>query len=246
MNEFLTRLMSFALKSGMTESYIEVLDILKNLRDAQSEVYVRFQGDNALYPSKVTALNAKHKIMVVENAAPTVPANLMPGRPLTITTQKQGREIILASRFLEPLTPDFSLGYQVSIPQALGAQLPRGAFRVMLDNLSNQVSVRLQGDDSTAIEGVARNISNSGLGLKTYGDIPVPLTQRSQVVDCRIQLQKEAEIGCKMEIRNVQAAGNGKPTTFIGGRMLDLSRRDASLLKEFIAELKRQHFEVYA
>lgn len=230
-------------KQDMSESYIEMLDILTTLRDSGDEMCVKFLGDDTSYPSVVTAINAKHRVMVIDNAIPASPTNFQRGRPLVMTTMKQGREIVFNSEFIEPLVPDYSLGYQVSIPKVLGSELPRGALRLILDDLQEKVLVTLHGGGKSPIDGVVKNISRSGLGLKTYTEVPDTIENGSETVACKIVLKDEAEINCSMEIRNVQRVSNGKSANFIGGRMFDISRHDNNLLRNFITQLQYQHLE---
>ena len=223
-----------------------MLDILTNLRDSESEVMVRYQNDDTDYASKITAVNAKHRIMVINDSYPNASSSLYRGRPLTISTEKQGRQIQFNSEFIEPLTPDFSLGYQVSIPEALGAQLQRGAFRVMLEDLQKKVLVTLKDTQNQPIDGIARNLSRSGIGMATQAELSGKTFDTAHALDCNIVLMDEKEISCKMEVRNVQTKANGATTTLIGGRMFDLAKRDENLLRRFISELQVQHIEALA
>lgn len=230
----------------MTESYIEVLDILTYLRNTSGEVSVSFQGDDSTYPSIITALNAKHQIMVLDSQMPDTSIHLTRGTPITVRAEKQGREFTFNSKFLEPLASDFSLGYQLSIPSALGTAHPREAFRVLLDEIRDKVRITLHDAHKQPIDGIVRNISRSGLGMKTYAELPNTLAKESQIVDCNILLQETNEISCKMEIKNVTSKENGQNATFIGGRMLDVNQQDTNMLISFIKQLQQQHIQSYA
>ena len=231
----------------MTEAYLEVIDMLVALRTARTEVGVKFDGDDADYSSIVTALNARHGIMVIDSPTPSVPLWLLSrGRPVTVTTATQGREIKLKSQFLEPFMPDLNYGLQLQIPQLLGTKQPRSAFRVMLDEMRNKVNVSIWDANNNQISGVARNISRSGLGIKTTMDFQNQLPGTNQLMDCTIDLQDNEQIDCRVEICNVQRRTNGDAGTYLGGRMRDISRQDSQRLKDFIQHLQRQRFEVYA
>ena len=73
MNGFLGKLASRVSGTRMQESYIEVLDVLTKLRDFRDEVTVSFEGDQNSYKSMVMALNARHRVMVIENSLPCAP-----------------------------------------------------------------------------------------------------------------------------------------------------------------------------
>ena len=160
MRELLKKIGLIGSSPQVTEAYLEVIDMLVALRTARTEVGVKFDGDDADYSSIVTALNARHGIMVIDSPTPSVPLWLLSrGRPVTVTTATQGREIKLKSQFLEPFMPDLNYGLQLQIPQLLGTKQPRSAFRVMLDEMRNKVNVSIWDANNNQISGVARNIS---------------------------------------------------------------------------------------
>ena len=236
----------------MSESYAEVIEVLCNLRDDHSEIAVGFAGDSNFYPSNITAVSAKHHIMTIKNSIPASPAALVKDNPVTIKVQKQGRVLIFESRFIEPLVADFSLGYQVTIPDRIGTETPREAFRVLLDEIRNRVRITLLGPENQEIKGTVKDISQLGVGMKTESELPRFLNQyllgNNQTVDCNIKLDKEKEISCKMEIRNVHGVSSAPHThaTLIGGRIMDLNKKDSNLLADFVAQLKQDHLNAYA
>jgi len=170
--------------------------------------------------------------------------------PVTIKARKQGRELIFESQFIEPLVADFSLGYQVTIPDRIGTEKPREAFRVLLDEIRNRVRITLQGPENQEINGTVRDISRLGVGMKTESELPRFLNQYflgdNQTVGCNIELDRDKKISCKMEIRNVHAVNSDSHATLIGGRIMDLSQSDNSLLANFVTQLKRDYLNAYA
>ena len=61
-----------------------------------------------------------------------------------------------------------------------------------------------------------------------------------------IELDREKQISCRMEIRNVHAVVSGAHATLIGGRILDINQRDSSLLSQFVMQLKQEQLRAYA
>jgi hypothetical protein len=235
---------------SMSESYAEVIEILNSLRDSRSEIAVGFAGDNNFYPSIVTAVSPRHQVMTIRNSIPASPAALVKDNPVTIKALRQGRELIIESRFIEPLVADFSLGYQVTIPEKIGTESPRQAFRVLLDEIRNRVRITLQGPEDQEIAGTVRDISQLGVGMTTDSELPRFLSQYflgdPQTVGCNIELDNNREISCKMEIRNVHAATRAPHATLIGGRISDLTQTDRNMLADFVAQLKREYLSAYA
>ncbi len=250
MNGVLEVLQNLVRGESVSDSYAEVIEILTSLRDNRSEIAVQFAGDSHFYPSLVTAVSSQHRVMTIKDSIPAAPSALVKDNPIIIMAQKQGRELIFESRFIEPLAADVSLGYQVTIPEKLGTARPRQAFRVLLDEIRNRVRITLQGPEHQEIDGTVRDISRLGVGMKTETELPRFLSQYflggSQTVGCEIELDREKRILCKMEIRNVHAVSSDRHATLIGGRILDLNQRDSNLLASFVASLKREKLRAYA
>ncbi|MCB1671005.1 MAG: PilZ domain-containing protein [Gammaproteobacteria bacterium] len=250
MNGVFEVLQSLVRGESVSDSYAEVVEILTSLRDGRNEIAVQFAGDNHYYPSLVTAVSPHHRIMTIKDSIPAAPSALVKDNPVTIKAQKQGRELIFESRFIEPLVADVSLGYQVTIPERLGTSKPRQAFRVLLDEIRNRVRITLQGPELQEIDGTVRDISRLGIGMKTESELPRFLSQYflggSQTVGCQIDLDREKSISCMMEIRNVHAVASDRHATLIGGRILDLTQKDSNLLANFVSSLKREQLRAYA
>lgn len=230
----------------MSEAYIEVLDVLNYLRDSAGEVSMRVQGDDNAYPGVITALNAKHRVMVVDSQFESERVRLHRGKPVILRADSQGREITFQSKFIGSLVPNLNIGYQMQIPKSLGTTQPRAAFRVFLDGIRNKIDITLLGTENQPIAGVVRNLSRLGLGMNTDAELPSAMEGKSRVVDCNMRLQDEDEINCKIEIRNIKALNNDKPHTFIGGRMLEISKRDGRILADYIERLQREYMASYA
>lgn len=235
---------------SVSDSYAEVIEILTTLRDSRSDIAVQFAGDNHFYPSRVTALSPQHRVMTIKDSIPAAPSALVKENPVTIKAAMQGRELVFESRFIEPLAPDLSLGYQVTIPEKLGTATPRQAFRVLLDDIRNRVRITLQGPENQEISGTVRDISRLGIGVKTESELPRFVSQGffggDQTVGCQIELDRQKKISCRMEIRNVHAVSSDTHATLIGGRILEITQKDNNLLANFVARLKRDQLRAYA
>lgn len=244
MNSLLDKLKLFRFRQNSTEAFIEVVDIITTLRETAAEVSVRFDREDTRFTSCVRAVNARHRVMVIDSAPPEIPLNRFEkGLPLTLNTTTHGREISFQSRFLEPFMPDMNMGYQIEMPRFLGTEQPRGAFRVLLDEMRQRVGISLVDFNNRTIDGVVKNISKSGVGMRTENALAESLQGTGDRVNCLIALDGKEEISCKMEIRNVRHQSNGDSSTYVGGRMLDISKKDANLLTDFIENLQYQMLE---
>ena len=244
MKELLNKFRWLGFTPIKTEALIEVVDVLTTIKESQSEVSVLFDGADESYSSRIGAINARHRILVIDSAPSEIalpPLNR--GRQLTVSSPEQGPQFSFQTRFLEPFLPDVSMGYQIEMPSVLSMQHHRSAFRVLLDELRHKVGITLEQPSSDPITGIVENISKSGVGMKTKYELPVALKSDSSMVDCHIALMDSEEISCKMEIRNVRHQSNGDTNTYVGGRMLDISRKDSNLLTEFIEHLQNQQLK---
>jgi len=240
MIKLINKLPLLGLSPKATESFLEAVDLITRLRDTRAEISVLFDRADYPFDSAVLGASPKHRVMVIEAPHEALPQALLSrGRPITVTTSTHGREISFRSRFLEPFTPDSSLGYQIEMPGFLGMEQPRGALRILLDELRCHASITLEDSRKNLIEGVVKNISRSGVGMKTENRSAAGNTSISERVNCSIDIEDVDTINCQMEIRNVQRHENGTDSTYLGGQVTAISRRDSHRLASFIAHLQR-------
>lgn len=239
MMDLLNKLKLMSLNPKMSENLIEVIDILNTLRASGSDIAVQVEGVDEKFNSVVRGVSPKHRVMVIDAAPPEIVLpELRRNKQMTLSTSLSGREISFRSRFLEPFLPDPRMGYQIEMPEVLGSKQPRGAFRVLLDEMRERVSITLRDEQDHLISGVVKNISRSGVGVRTDAAASGLLQESNGVLDCRIGLQSAEEIACRIEVRNVQQSGNGAPATYLGGRMVDISRKDSNRLMDFIEHIQ--------
>jgi len=234
----LSQLLNYRRNGETTAAFIEVVDALTALRDSASPVTVTATGVPS-FRSKITALNAKHRVLVIDPPSNQSDKKLLwRGQPLTFATTTHERKIVFNSQFLEPLAPDINMGLQIAMPWSLDAEQSRGALRVLLCELQQSVQVMLLPSTNQPIRGKVTNISRLGLGLKTDSELPSYLKQGDNMVDCEIALSEAHNISCKVEIRNVRKS-NGSLDTYVGGRLLGVSRHDYDRLSDFIERLQK-------
>ena len=244
MNNLLHKLWLLTQSNHSKESFIEVANILTSLRDSGSGLSVLFDGADSSFDSRILAVNARHRVVIIDSSPEEAPpALLKQGRQLTLSTSSQGRKISLRSKFIEPFMQDTNLGYQIEMPHFLGLEKPRAAFRVLLDELRVKVGITLMDASDHHIDGIVNNISKTGVGMRTKNSLANFPKDSNDTVDCLISLQDSEEISCKMEICNVREQRNGDSETYIGGRILDINKADSNLLTEFIEHLQNQQLK---
>ncbi len=244
MMDLLNKLKLMSLNPKSSENLIEVIDILNTLRASGSDIAVQVEGVDEKFNSVVRGLSPKHRVMVIDAAPPEIVLpELRRNKQMTLSTSLSGREISFRTRFLEPFLPDIKMGYQVEIPGFLGTTQPRGAFRVLLDEMREKVSITLRDTKNHTIDGVVKNISRSGVGMKTDTEFAGVLQEATGYLDCQIALQDSHEISCKMEIKNIRQRGNGVSETFVGGRVVEISRQDSNRLLDFIEQIQNMRLK---
>jgi hypothetical protein len=110
------------LASGMMgrDSYSEVIDLLRTLRETGSKIAIKIEGDNTVYSSVVTAFNARHQVFVVDNFNPPAPTvAFTKGRRFTISINTDDQTICLTGKYIEPLMANCDMGHQLHIPTQL-------------------------------------------------------------------------------------------------------------------------------
>lgn len=106
----------FGIKNRITTPYTSLHEYVATLKDAGTRVTIKFHGDLDSYDCNITALNANHQVVVIDNLQPTIPSQLLTlGKTLTIETERGGRKVSLNSQFLGPLIEYGDFGYMLKI-----------------------------------------------------------------------------------------------------------------------------------
>lgn len=227
----------------MDDAFIEVVELLTKFRDSGTELSVTARDPLLEFKSVVRATSPRHRVMVIDTPECDSPVcSLQKGQAMTIAASSDGREIKFQSRFIEPFLPNPEFGLQLEMPHFLGVKQQRGAFRVFLEEFGQHVAITLLDRKDHRIDGVVRNISISGVGMKTQYQLPDEISDLHENLGCVIQLDDDS-IECQMEVRNIAHRSNGQEATYVGGRMLDVNRRDANKLEDFIQYLIEQRVQ---
>ena len=97
-------------------AYSCLIGYLTHLADAGAILKLKFHDVPDSYDCVITALSAKHSVILVDHLRPALPADaLIRGKAMTIEATSEGRRITLESQYLQPLTDHRKLGYLLKI-----------------------------------------------------------------------------------------------------------------------------------
>lgn len=106
----------FRAPANIYPSYKEVIDIVRNLKNLERKISVKFEDHSVNYSTIITAVNTKHGVLVIDDLSPELPENsLRKGQRVIIETESDGQKINLLCQFIDVLVPNTKLGYQLKM-----------------------------------------------------------------------------------------------------------------------------------
>ena len=113
-------LCSFALGGKKSEKYLEVIELAEYIKESSERVSLCFQNQELIYSSVVTAVNAKHGVLVIDELSSEIPSNLLKkGKIIKLHISRCGEKLSLKCQFIGELLPNGLLGYQLKLPDTI-------------------------------------------------------------------------------------------------------------------------------
>ena len=114
----------------MTTSNLEVIEVLEELKESRNVINISLQGDETIYKSFITAINAKYGVLLVDIYEPMVPVkSLKRGARIGVSTTSGGRQIEFKTKFRELFLSNQQFGYQLDVPDKIEGSEELGIYQ---------------------------------------------------------------------------------------------------------------------
>jgi len=193
------------------------------------------------YQSLILNVNPDEGYLLIDEFFPSSDNILVsPGDEVEITSQRKGMPVSF-STVVQSICIDDGDGmpaYRLEIPDSVEARQRRRHFRVQVEPDAG-IKVRIPNDDNTTLLCTVHNLSYSGIGFSTGGNIAQQLETQRIFSNALLTLPSEVTIQCKIEVMSYEFKRMPYRHTLIGGKFSAISSSNQKKLDQYLATMQR-------
>lgn len=211
---------------------------LERLVLSHSLIHVRAPHLDAGFQSIVLRLHPDEGIMVIDELFPAEGRDeLVPGEPLEISSPGTP-PIAFQSRLLGRVAMADAPVYHIELPDELSSHARRHAFRVYVEQESD-LAIQVTAPAGAELDATVVNLSSDGIKLALPA-ADASLLQQRPVLDARLRLPSDAEVDCRIEVRNVYSLQKPRQFALAGGRLTIEAPQQRVKLQQYLFALQRR------
>lgn len=195
-------------------------------------------GDN--FQSLILALDPDQKELLIDELYP-VESNrqLQSGDRLEISSRSKRAPISFFTRILASENRQGEIAYRLELPEDIGIQHSRGAFRVYVENeVGLDIDIQISGAAIPAVRII--NLSTDGIKLWLPIDAESSLSASPRIEDVVIRLPNGLYIDCEIELRNRYVIKTPHPHIVAGAKLVIHNAQQRVKLQQFLAAVQRK------
>jgi c-di-GMP-binding flagellar brake protein YcgR len=221
----------------------EIASVLIRLCEARTLLSARVKQEDGSFLTSVIRVDTRARRLLLDELNPRTGHDaLLRQRSLRAFARLGGVNVAFGATLAGVTFESGVALYEVAFPETLHYEQQRGAYRVAIGSLRG-VALRLRDEGGLALEGEVRDLSVSGAGARVQVPPGIEVPGGHRFRDCSLRLAGAQSIECGFEARYVVPLP-GSRFSHVGGRFLDLSRRDQHALAQFVAHLEREHLKL--
>jgi c-di-GMP-binding flagellar brake protein YcgR len=203
-------------------------------------IEVKFPRLERSFQSLILELHAEPGYLLIDELYPPEGRQLLlEGDIAEISSRAPDIAVTFSSRLLQRETAEQAPMYRMELPDDIGVDLRRHAFRVYVEREPG-LALDLGIDDADPLDARIVNLSADGIKLAITGDATALLEQRPLLEGCVIRLPSGADIDCAIELRNAYPMRTPSLYTLLGGRLTVAQAAQRGKLDQFLAAVQRK------
>ncbi|MDJ0808064.1 MAG: flagellar brake protein [Gammaproteobacteria bacterium] len=216
----------------------QIIHILQGFQQKRSLLETRIGDHPETFNTAIIGINPKTGIMALDEITPEAGHELFLRRKtLHLAGRADGVEVECDLQFIAERSQAGIPYYQVDIPKVIIYIQRREIHRVPL-NGAPPFRGQLGAYGQRLISGYAADLSLQGIGL-VLKELE-SLHRGDEMTTCMLQIPGNQRLYFSLEVRYVRQIKH-RGTTRIGGRFLDLSKKEQNRLMKLIHRLERDH-----
>ncbi len=215
-------------------------DKLELLRINHDWIDVTVTQNEKSYQSLILAIDVEnHELLIDDLYPPELPRTLEAGDTVEVSSRSSRAKISFYTRILSHEMRDGEACYRLELPEEVGHNHSRGAYRVYVESETElDIGMELGGEPLSGVR--ITNLSTEGLKLNFANDIAEQLQDHNIFNDCIIRLPSGYEIDCDIELRNIYRIRTPHSHTLCGGKLTINQPQHQIKLQQYLASVQRQ------
>ena len=210
------------------------------LRKNHDWIDVRLAKTDQQFQSLILSIDPENHELIIDELFPRESgASIAPGETVEIVSRSKRLPINFYTRILAIDQADDGQLLRLELPEEIGSNHNRGAYRVFVGNEEDLgISINLPDCDPGYVQII--NLSSDGIKLNFARDISRELNNPSSLKDCIIHLPDGYDIDCELVIRNVYRITSPTVHTLAGGTISVPQPQHRAKLSQYLAAIQRK------
>lgn len=212
---------------------------LERLRTNHDWIGVEVAKSGQCYQSLILEIDVDNGELIIDDLYPPEGLeDLETGDTVEVTSQSRRVLVNFYTRILAREFKDGKASYRLELPEEVGRNHSRGAFRVYVEGDDGlTLEIDYQGQVLPDVRII--NLSADGLKLSFAEEMSTELENISALNNCIIRLPNGVDIDCDIQLRNIYRIRTPHPHTLAGGKLIIEQAQHRVKLQQYLASVQR-------
>lgn len=213
---------------------------LEYVRTHHEWVYVTVSKTENRYQSLILEIDPENKELLIDELYPAENLqSLRPGDTLQVSSQSSQVNLSFYTRLLAKEIRQGEQVYRLEMPEEIGRNQSRGAFRVYVENeVGLEIDINFNGEPLMAVEII--NLSSDGIKLSFASELSELLGKQRHFENCHIYLPDGTLVECDIKLRNLYTIHSPHSHSLGGGKLHIRDPQQRVKLQQFLAAVQRR------
>lgn len=218
---------------------------LEKLRVSHDWIGVTFVKNKRSYQSLILEIDIENSELVIDDLYPPEHLEAIEtGDRVEVSSQSRRVLVNFYSRILAREMRTDNNGeampcYRLELPEEVGNNLSRSAYRVYVDN-EQELALEMYLEDKPLADVRVINLSSEGLKISFAEDVEGQFAANQRFPNSIIRLPDEVDIDCDIELLNIYKIRTPHPHSLAGGKLTIHSPQQLNKLQQYLAAVQRK------
>lgn len=214
--------------------------LLEDLRQKHELIDVKVIRTGKIYQSVIVTIDEKNSRLIIDDLFPVEGVSeLSENEPVEITSHTHKLMVNFKTRIVGRKPKKDGTMFKLELPQDIGQDHSRGAFRVFVD-CEEDISIDLGTKDEDLLSAHIVNLSPEGVKIVFNKEIEAKLNHKKIFPGTVIHLPDGVDIACQLEICSVFLIATPSPHSLAGCKIIISKPQHRIKIDQYLALVQRK------